>query len=258
MRFTTNSVELREEAYLYTATQSAYLPLDAQAKLKAAMAQSSSPDQICETAEALYAHYDLLDNTGREVMARLFAYAGRSGWSSFDVDGRCNLIVGVVQRDLGEVSALPFPAAGEEPAPQKHRRENEADWRDGIVATLDQAQREKWERTKALRATSENGGAETPVGRVQTDDESKMKINGLVTMALVANGNNQPFSESFTLADNSVVTLDGTTTIQMGVAVGQHVSAAHARSRELRDQIFATDATIETVQAIDVTTGWPG
>lgn len=129
MHFTTNSAELRNEALIYALTQSAYLPVTVQDKMKAAMAQTSSPDQICETAEVLYAHYDLLDSLGKEIMARLFAYAGRAGWSPFDVNGRCYDVVGLVLRDLKVKTALPKTAVGKEPEPQTHRRENEVDWR---------------------------------------------------------------------------------------------------------------------------------
>jgi hypothetical protein len=122
--------------------------------------------------------------------------------------------------------------------------------------TLAERQADLWEAVKAKREIIETGTAPTPSGAVQIDEQSKLKINGLVTMAMLADQQAQPFSEDFTIADNSVVTLDAAATIAMGVAVGQFVSDTYARARELRDAIeAATD--VANLEAIDIDTGWP-
>lgn len=121
----------------------------------------------------------------------------------------------------------------------------------------------KWGEVKALRDELENGVAQLPepLGPIQTDDRSKIKINGLVTRALVAAAaenalppNSSPlFLEDFTRADNRVVTLTSVLVAKMGEGVARHVSTVFATSRALREQIFAEDATAESVLAIDVT-----
>lgn len=122
--------------------------------------------------------------------------------------------------------------------------------------TLEQRQADLWDEVKAKREIIETGTAPTPLGAVQIDEQSKLKINGLVTMAMLAEQQAQTFSEEFTIADNSVVALDAPATIAMGVAVGQFVSDTYARARELRDAIdAATD--IAGLEAIDIETGWP-
>lgn len=121
---------------------------------------------------------------------------------------------------------------------------------------LDVAKLAKWEAVKAIRNTKENGEAPTPFGPVQCDDTSKIKVSGLVTMAFIAKSNAQPFSGGFTLADNSVVTLNADQAIGMGIATGRYVSALHERARELRVAIEAAQ-TIAALDAIDHTAGWP-
>lgn len=115
-----------------------------------------------------------------------------------------------------------------------------------------------WERTKELRVERKAAGVTVAgAGQVQTDDVSAQNITGLVVMAQVAVANNMPFSEPFTMADNSVVDFDAPGMIAMGVAVGQYVAAVYARARDLRDAIFAPGITVEGLAAIDVESGWP-
>ncbi|MEN9924073.1 MAG: hypothetical protein RL268_199 [Pseudomonadota bacterium] len=116
-----------------------------------------------------------------------------------------------------------------------------------------------WEQVKANRdAMTDAPGAvtQTPLGSVQVDAKSKQNINGLVTMALIAKGAGAPFSEPFTLADNSVATLNADQMIGLGVAVGKYVAAVHEVARALRDAIEAA-ATHAALDAIDIGAGWP-
>lgn len=255
MQFITDDLDLAHRATVYVMQSATYLPAEVQGKLNNVISRGGPGDKICNLSELLYSHYDLLDAAGKELMANLFAITARKAWVADTA--RADTVVGVVYRDLGVTTTMPLPAAGEEPEPQVNLREGELNWKSGITATLDQVQARKWDQVKSLRREKELAGADTPIGVVQSDDLSKVKINGLVTMAMIANLNQQPFDESFTLADNSIVALDATTAITMGVAVAQHVSAAHARARQLRDEIYAADATVDSVQAIDITTGWP-
>jgi len=116
-----------------------------------------------------------------------------------------------------------------------------------------------WARAKAKRESiTDAPGAmvTTPFGVVQSDATSQRNINGMVTMALIAQGMGAPFDEAFTLADNSVVKLKAPQMIGLGVAVGQHVASAYARGRVLRDAI--NDAQDhKDLAAIDVEAGWP-
>lgn len=129
---------------------------------------------------------------------------------------------------------------------------------DGVLfVPLEIAQNAVWEKVKAKRTVLEEGLAPTPFGAVQCDEKSKLKINGLVSMAQISISMGQPFATEFTMADNSVISLDATTAIQMGMAVGQFIDAIYTHARNLRDQIYAADATPESVTTIDIEGGWP-
>jgi hypothetical protein len=132
-----------------------------------------------------------------------------------------------------------------------------ADWTviaEGVALDIQQA--EAWEHVKATREAKLQL-AETDFGTAQTDVASMVKISGLVQMATIAKAAEAPFSEVFTMADNSEVTLDADQMIGFGVEVGTHIAAVHARGRELRAAIFAEDITTEGLASIDLEAGWP-
>jgi len=66
----------------------------------------------------------------------------------------------------------------------------------------------------------------------------------------------QPFSADFTLADNTVATLNAAQMIGLGVAVGQHVQQVYGRATELREAIDAAQ-DIDALEAIDIGAGGP-
>lgn len=116
-----------------------------------------------------------------------------------------------------------------------------------------------WDLVKARRtALTESPGAtvETPAGVVQSDAKSQQNILGLVQMAVLAQLSSQPFSADFTLADNTVATLDAGEMIALGVAVGQHVQAVYAHATVLRQAIEAAEDH-EALDAVDTEAGWP-
>lgn len=109
-----------------------------------------------------------------------------------------------------------------------------------------------WDAVKAKRDDL-TATAPTPFGIVDADDKSRTNINGLVVMA---NGGDASFPIDFTLADNSVVSLDVDQMVKLGCAVGSHINDVYARARELRDQIEASDE--QALTEVDVEAGWPG
>jgi hypothetical protein len=116
-----------------------------------------------------------------------------------------------------------------------------------------------WDLVKARRtALTDSPGAsvETPSGVVQSDAKSQQNILGLVQMAVLAQLASQPFSADFTLADNSVATLDASEMIALGLAVGQYVQAVYAHARSLREAIDAAEDH-EALDLIDIGASWP-
>lgn len=108
------------------------------------------------------------------------------------------------------------------------------------------------------RDQRQSGTAATPIGgkRADANDTSKVKINGLVSMAMLAKTNNTPFAVNFTFADNDQVLLNADQMVAVGVAVGSHVINCHEHATTLKAAIEATE-TMADLEAIDVMAGWP-
>lgn len=113
-----------------------------------------------------------------------------------------------------------------------------------------------WREAKDQRDDHIDGGAMTPVGAVDSDSMARSNISGATIAALVAKTNNRPYSITWTLLDNSTVTLDADAMIGLGMAVLAHVNACHERARQLRAEIEAAQTMAELL-AIDVGAGWP-
>lgn len=117
----------------------------------------------------------------------------------------------------------------------------------------------KREAVNARRAQAENEGCMTPAGIVDSDEKSRGLVSGAVQMAMVAKSFGAPFTETWTMHEgNSTpeVELDADGMIYMGIAVGQYISAVHARGTALKKEIELA-ATAAALEAIDINTGWP-
>jgi hypothetical protein len=124
------------------------------------------------------------------------------------------------------------------------------------VVPLDVRKARKRAEVNELRDLHQNDTAMTPVGWVDVDEQSKTKINGLVSMATLAKGAGQPFQVNFTKADDSRVTLDADGIIGLGMSVGQHIMACHYHASALKDAIAAATDDQE-LAAIDILANWP-
>ena len=93
----------------------------------------------------------------------------------------------------------------------------------------------RWAEVRRERDSAEFGGFTWDGSRFDSDALSQQRITGAVTLAMM----NSAFSIDWTLADNTVRTLNAADMIAVGVALGQHVSACHERGRVLRGEIAA-------------------
>lgn len=121
---------------------------------------------------------------------------------------------------------------------------------------LDVSRAERWVEARGYRDGLINGGCTTPLGRADTDPESRLKISGAVQMALLAQIAGEPFAVDWTMADNTVVAHDGPAMIAMGVAVGAHVAACHAVATGIRAAIETATNQAE-IDAVDIAAGYP-
>lgn len=111
--------------------------------------------------------------------------------------------------------------------------------------TLDAAKERAWVAMKAARAAAE-AGTFSYDGALYDIDQAH--ITGSVVLAGVANSAGAPYSEQWTLADNTVRDLDADQVIALGVALGQQVSSIYKTARTLRAQIDAATSSDDLSQ----------
>ena len=99
----------------------------------------------------------------------------------------------------------------------------------------------RWAEVRRERDSAEFGGFSWDGSRFDSDAISQQRITGAVTLARM----NSAFLISWTLADNTVRTLNAADMIAVGVALGQHVNACHERARVLRGEIESALAAEE-------------
>ena len=168
--------------------------------------------------------------------------------------------------------ALAWVAKPAQPSPW-HRWDRVAKvWTDPRSATALKADR--WVGIKSARAAAEVAPLTVDGRTYDADPESQRRISGAVQLALIAalsvhvasaTPGEPPtqaerlaaldaagWSIDWTLANNAVATLTAAEVIAVGIALGAHVSAAHAAARLLRARIESAEDAPE-INAIT----WP-
>lgn len=176
--------------------------------------------------------YTLVDEVTGEVK--------QQGSGSFvpDLEGCVRLYVQAPSNTYWDHAKLQFVAL-----PQRGNENETFDWSTKTwqdMRDLEQHKAAKWIEIKQARDAAEYGGFDVPgVGRFDSDAVSVGKITGAVTLAQLAP---EAYTVDWTLADNSVVTLDAAGMAGVGIALGQHVAAVHATGRLLREQIEGSNS----------------
>ncbi|MFN3914731.1 MAG: DUF4376 domain-containing protein [Aquabacterium sp.] len=112
--------------------------------------------------------------------------------------------------------------------------------------TLEQVKDRKWSVLKEARDRAETG---TFVWRGHVLDADKARITGAASGAFIAQSLGLPYADTWTLADNSTIPVTAADMIDIGLTLMQHVSACHARGRQLRQQLNEA-TTVEQVEAL--------
>lgn len=107
----------------------------------------------------------------------------------------------------------------------------------------------RWEALKAARDAAIDGGVDTPFGRFDTDATSRALLGDAVLGAQIMIAQNLPFEVTWTLADNSSVTLTAQQLVQVGLLALAHVAACHDRGRQRRAQLAAA-TTREAIEGV--------
>lgn len=118
--------------------------------------------------------------------------------------------------------------------------------------TLSDAKNQAWARIKAARAAAEHAPFNCNGNLFDGDEVSTGRITGAVSLAMMAAMAGQSFANDWTLADNSIITLDGPAMMAVGIALGVRVGAVFDIARTLRDQI---DTATSAAQLDTIT--WP-
>jgi hypothetical protein len=111
--------------------------------------------------------------------------------------------------------------------------------------TLADLKAAQWNLIKQARSAAEYAGFAWDRSVFDSDAISQQRITGAVTLAQLSPG----FTIDWTLADNSVRTLNQADMIAVGVALGVHVQAQFSKAQGLRLQIEAA-STPEQVAAV--------
>lgn len=114
------------------------------------------------------------------------------------------------------------------------------------------AKARRWAMIKQQRNDHEFGLLSWDGCAFDADQRSQARIQGAVQLASLAAAAGEQFTMPWTLADNSVRTLDSADVVALGQALAQQVSGAHEIARGLRLQIDAAE-TLEQVEAV----AWP-
>lgn len=113
-----------------------------------------------------------------------------------------------------------------------------------------------WQKVKYLREQKTQKCVVAPHGQVDIDETSRLNILSAALEARNAKINNASFSITWTLANNSNVTLNADQMIDLGSKVTQHITACFNRARALRQSINNA-RHMAALLAIDVDAGWP-
>lgn len=142
----------------------------------------------------------------------------------------------------------------EQAAAKAERPAYESAWSNASMSwvdtrTLQQAKDTRWSELLIERAAREFSTFTWDGSVFDCDAESQTRIIGSATLAIIASMTAQPFSIDWTLADDTVRTLSGPDMLNVGAALGAHVTAVHETSRALYDQIEAatTNAQVDAV-----------
>lgn len=139
---------------------------------------------------------------------------------------------------------ITFP---EKPSPNFKFNYNTKQWED--PRTLAELKIEKWEQIKSVREQKEYGGFLWNNYRFDSDPAAQSRIQGAIQLANLTPGS---FSIDWTLADNSIITLNAQQLLEVGQVLGQHVIQQHTIARQLRNSI---EQAVNSEQLNQVT--WP-
>jgi hypothetical protein len=116
--------------------------------------------------------------------------------------------------------------------------------------SLAQKREQRWELVKQWREQAEFSTFTWDGSVFDADEKSAARIAGAFALALASQMAAAPYSQVWTLADNTTRELSATDMVGVGAALGTHVGWTHSRGRELRARIEDPAATSEEIEAV--------
>ncbi len=104
--------------------------------------------------------------------------------------------------------------------------------------TLLELQDAKWEEIKVARAEAIDAPLETPFGVFDCYTQARKDITDSVLLANNLTALSQPVSIDYTLANNTIVVLDGTQMVTVGLILGNKIQTVRAIATNLRVDIY--------------------
>ena len=108
----------------------------------------------------------------------------------------------------------------------------------------------QWEQVKLQRSNTELSVFKFQGRYYDCDRVSQSRIQGAVQLASIALANNQTVVQEWTTADNSVVSLNATDLLNLGLQLGLFVNKVHDYGRVLRARIDAADSSLDVQEVL--------
>ena len=108
----------------------------------------------------------------------------------------------------------------------------------------------QWEQVKLQRNNTEFSVFKFQGVYYDCDRMSQSRIQGAVQLASIALANNQTVVQEWTTADNSVVSLNATDLLNLGLQLGLFVNKVHDYGRVLRARIDAADSSLDVQEVL--------
>ena len=108
----------------------------------------------------------------------------------------------------------------------------------------------QWEQVKLQRNNAEFSVFKFQEVYYDCDRISQSRIQGAAQLASIALANNQTVVQEWTTADNSVVSLNATDLLNLGLQLGLFVNKVHDYGRVLRARIDAADSSLDVQEVL--------
>ena len=135
------------------------------------------------------------------------------------------------------------------PRPDEFHKYNYSERRWVDNRSFEELRELKWVEIKLARDAAEFGGFSWGGYKFDTDETSRNRIMGAVQLASIALANGIPYSNEWTLKDNSVLLFSAAEMIDLGLNLGHYVNRVHSYGRILRLRKDEA-ATVEALNAI--------